>query len=58
MVKVKLCEHYYKMEKPSLPPDKRCRENIEGVNVNETGLYRVVNEDTSKKGQILNSYNV
>ena len=28
------------------------------MNVNETGLYGVVKEDTSKKGQILNSYKV
>ena len=46
------------MARDSLPPDKICRENIKGMNVNETGLYGVVNEETSEKGQILNSYNV
>ena len=58
MVEEKLCEHYYKMENLSLPPDKRCKENVGGVNINEASLDKAVNEDTRSKGQILNTYNV
>ena len=38
--------------------DKSIESNEKEINVNETSLYGVVKEDTSKKGQILNSYKV
>ena len=48
----------YKMAEDSLPPNKICSENIDGVNVNEASLYKVENEKRSNQGRILKSYNV